>query len=334
MHRMRRLAYVVAAGLVLATAAPAAAGDPIKGAGSSFAEDIINAWAKDVGNVSYEGIGSGSGRAGLVAGNVDFAGSDVPAKAEERTEIDKRGGTVHVPVTAGGLAIVYNVGELESLKLSGPTLAAIFSGKVKKWNDPAITLDNGAPGPDRDITVFVRSDKSGSTGILTGYLSAAGEGQWNGGQTEQFPAGAGQQGVEGSSGMTKAVGDTDGGVGYVDHGDARSAKLSETRVINSSGNARPPDAASVSAALDQAKTNADGTVEMNFTAGGQAYPISSVSYVITTGQIPGPKHETMKAFLDHALGAGQGKADGLGYAPLPAKLQAFAQEQASKIKAG
>jgi phosphate transport system substrate-binding protein len=241
---------------------------------------------------------------------------------------------VYVPETAGGLAIVYKVDGMAQLKVSGPTLAKIFSGKVKKWNDPAIAVDNGAPGPDLAIQVFVRSDKSGSSGILTNYLAAAGGGEWTAGGSEQFPTDGGQQGKEGSSGVADAVAATNGAIGYAEHGFAKEKKLAEALVKNGGGAFRPPDAPSVTAALEEAKPQQDGTVEINYNPGGNAYPISSVSYLIVPTKLAKGKYDTMKAFLDHGLGPGQGKADGLGYAPLPAKLQDHAKQHAAKISAG
>lgn len=330
---MRIRVLALTAGLVLATAGTAGAGEPVKGAGSTFAEKIITAWAADSGGVTYEAVGSGAGRAKLVAGEADFAASDSPAKDDERQALAGRGGAVHVPVTAGGLGIVYKV-DGAKLTLSGPTLAGIFSGKIKNWNDPAIAGDNGSPGPDLPITVVYRSDKSGSTATLTAYLTSAGGGQWGGGVTEQFAGGPGQQGAEGGSGMAGAVSGKPGAIGYVDHGTAKKAGLAEAMVKNGAGQKTAPDAAAVSAALAAATTHDDGTVSLNYQAGGSAYPITSLSYLVTTGKLAAGKHDTLQAFLAHALGSGQDRADGLGYAPLPEKLRSFAKAQAAKIKAG
>jgi phosphate transport system substrate-binding protein len=323
-------------GLTLASGPSAWAGDPVKGAGSTFAQKIIQQWSADTGGqVAYDGVGSGGGRAKLIAGEVDFAASDVPAKPDEVNQLKaKYGDIAHVPETAGGLAVIYKVDGLQQLKISGPTLARIFSGKVKNWNDPAIAADNGSPGPNLAIQVFVRSDKSGSSGVFTSYLAATAGGDWSAGSTEQFPTDAGQQGKQGSTGVADAVAGTNGGISYVEHGVARDKSLAEALVKNGGGAFRPPDAASVSAALDTAKTNGDGTVEINYNPTGQGYPISSVSYIIASTKLAKGKYDTMKAFLDYGLGAGQGKADGLGYAPLPAKLQDFAKAQAAKMSAG
>src|SRR5207237_8896003 len=129
---------------------------------------------------------------------------------------------------------------------------------VKNWNDPAIAADNGAPGPNLGITVFVRSDKSGSTGVLTGYLSAAGGGAWKGGTTETFPPGGGRQGRDGGSALATALAASDGAIGYVDHGTAVSNKLSEVMVKNQAGQFRAPDPGAVMAAIDEAPTHPDG----------------------------------------------------------------------------
>jgi phosphate transport system substrate-binding protein len=324
------------AGLVFAPGSSARAGEPVKGAGSTFAQKIVQQWSADTGNqVAYDGVGSGAGRTKLINGEVDFAASDTPAKPDEVTKLKaKYGDFVYVPETAGGLAIIYQVNGLAQLKVSGPTLAKIFSGKIKNWNDAAIAADNGAPGPDLAIQVVVRSDKSGSSAIFTSYLGAAGGGEWKGGTTEQFPTDAGQQGKEGSSGVAAAVAATNGAISYVEHGFAKEKKLPEALVKNGGGSFRPPDAGSVTAALDQAKAQPDGTAEVNYNATGNAYPISSVSYLLIPAKLVKGKYDTIKVFLDHALGAGQEKADGLGYAPLPPKLQDHAKQQAGKISAG
>lgn len=336
-RRTSWVAALVAVSIALAAGAPAGAGEPVAGAGSTFAQKIIQKWSEDVSGqgvqVSYKGTGSGDGRAQLIAGSVDFAASDVPAPAADAEKLRaKYGDIVHVAATSGGIGVVYNVSGA-GIKLSGPTLAKIFSGAIKNWNDPAIAGDNGSPGPDLAITVFVRSDKSGSSGVFTGYLSAAGGGEWKAGTTETFPTDNGQQGKEGGSGVADAVKATNGAVGYVDHGVAQAKGLAEVLVKNAAGQFRPPEPPNVSAAIDEAKTKPDGTLEVTYEPKNpRAYPISTVSYVIAPTKLGGTKAETLKAFLGYALSAeGQGKAAPLGYAPLSEKLQGFGQEQVAKI---
>ena len=149
----------------------------VTGAGATFPLNMIEQWKSDFNkstgvSIAYTGVGSGAGRAQLIAGTVDFAGSDVPAAAAEVQQLnDKYGSFVSIPEIAGAISVQYNLPGITGLKLSGATLAKIFSGKVTSWNDPAIAADNGSAGPNLPIQVFVRSDKSGTSGVFTDYLS-------------------------------------------------------------------------------------------------------------------------------------------------------------------
>ncbi|MGH8992437.1 MAG: phosphate ABC transporter substrate-binding protein PstS [Acidimicrobiia bacterium] len=337
----RRFLLVLVASLALVTAQNASAGDPVTGAGSTFAEKVINQWAGDVApqgvSVTYTGTGSGDGRLELINGEVDFAASDLPAPTADADKLKARyGGFVHAVITSAGIAVVYNVPGLTELKLTGPTLAKIFSGTITNWNDPAIALDNGGPGPDQPIKVIVRADKSGSSGVFSGYLEAAGEGNWTGGTTENFPAPANGEGRQGGGALAQAVADTPGAVGYIDHGGAMAKSLAEVKVRNAAGANVGPDPEGVRQAIDEAKQNPDGTLTLTYKpkAAG-AYPISTVSYVIAPNKMPAAKHETFKAFLTHGLSkGGQDSVLGLGYAPLSEALAAFSQQQADQIAAG
>jgi phosphate transport system substrate-binding protein len=323
---------------VLASSGAASAGDPVKGAGSTFAQKMITQWATDVAGkgiqVSYTGTGSGDGRAKLMAGEVDFAGSDGPASATDADlAYDKYGGLVHVPITSGGIAAVYNAKEFPDLKLSGPTLAKIFSGTITNWKDADIAADNGGAGPDLPIKVFVRADKSGSSGVFSGYLSAAGDGNWKAGTTETFPAPKNGEAREGSDALAQGVIDTRGGIAYVDHGKAMSKQLSEVRVKNAAGNVRGAEVGAVKAAIGEATMNDDGTLTLTYTPKSpDAYPISTVTYVITAKKMAAKKAETLKAFLTYGLSqTGQDKAPANGYAPLPEKIRSHSTSQVDKI---
>ena len=134
----------------------------VTGAGATFPLNMIEQWKSDFNkstgvSIAYTGVGSGAGRAQLIAGTVDFAGSDVPAAAAEVQQLnDKYGSFVSIPEIAGAISVQYNLPGITGLKLSGATLAKIFSGKVTSWNDPAIAADNGSAGPNLPIQVFVR----------------------------------------------------------------------------------------------------------------------------------------------------------------------------------
>jgi phosphate transport system substrate-binding protein len=335
-------ATLLAAGaLLLATPAAMAATHPdvtVTGAGATFPLNVIEQWKADFKNsnnvtIAYTGVGSGAGRSQLIAGTIDFAGSDTLASADETNQLKaKYGDFVYIPETSGGIAIMFKVSGLSSLKLSGPTLAKIFAGTITNWNDPAIALDNGAPGPNKPIQVFVRSDKSGTSGVFTDYLSKAAPSDWTKGKTETFPTDGGQIGKSGSDGVANAVAATDGGIGYAEHSFAVERSLTEVAVKNGSGAFKQPGAANVTAAIDDATINGDGSLALNFlTSAAEAYPISTVSYFLVPTKMDTNKGDNLKAFLAYVLGAGQAKATTLNYAPLPAKIVSLSTAQAAKV---
>jgi phosphate transport system substrate-binding protein len=332
---------VLVTGTLLAGAHGAAAGDPVTGAGSTFAEKVVKLWAGDVGaqgvQVTYTGTSSGDGRLKLINKEVDFAASDGAAPPADADRLRATyGGFVHVPILSGAISVVYSVAELPTLKLTAPTLAKIFSGTITNWNDPGIAADHGTAGPDRPIKVFVRADKSGSSGVFSGYLEAAGDRNWAGGTTENFPAPANGEGRTGGGALAQAVADTAGSIGYVDHGAAISKQLAEAQVKNPHGSWRGPETSAVRSAIDEAKQNPDGTLTLTYKPkGDNAYPISTVSYLLAPTKLPAAKYDTLKAFVGHALSRpGQDKITTIGYAPLSDTMLKFSSQQAAQISAG
>ena len=164
------------AGLIATCAlvASASAAD-LTGAGATFPYPIYAKWAdaykKSTGTgLNYQSIGSGGGIKQITAKTVDFGASDMPLKAED---LDKLG-LMQFPAIIGGNVPVYNLKDLKSgqLKFTGELLAAIYLGKISKWNDPAIAaLNPGVKLPADAISVVYRSDGSGTTFIWTNYLS-------------------------------------------------------------------------------------------------------------------------------------------------------------------
>jgi phosphate transport system substrate-binding protein len=312
----------------------------VTGAGATFPLNMIEQWKSDFNKssgvtIAYTGVGSGAGRTQLIAGTVDFAGSDVPAAAAEVDQLKaKYGDFVYIPETAGGISVQYNVPGLTGLKLSGVTLAKIFSGAITSWDDPAIGADNGAPGPKLPIQVFVRSDKSGTSGVFTEYLSKVAPNDWKAGATQTFPTDKGQIGKAGSDGVANAIKAAQGGIGYAEHSFAAERQLGEVLVKNGAGEFKGPDTANVTAAIDAAGINPDGTLTLNFNATNPGvYPISTVSYLLVPTKLDPAKADNLVAFLNYALGDGQGKAAGLGYAPLPDRIRKASQTAVSRINA-
>jgi phosphate transport system substrate-binding protein len=342
--RIRRTVLAVA--LTAATAGMPAAGAgtaavvpdvALEGSGSTFASKLIQQWTTDVGSlglkVAYEGTGSSAGRKAFVDGSVDFAGSDVPFSAEEAKAAQAaRGGFVYVPATAGGIALMFKLQGVSEVKLSGPTIAKILSGTITSWDDAAIAADNGSKLPKTPIKVFVRSGGSGTSSVLTGYLSAVAPSEWKAGVTDTFPTDKGQTGVKGSDGVADAVAKTEGAIGYAEAGFADERKLPVVAVRNGAGSFRKPTAEAVTAAIQGSKVKDDATIELNFSGpDAAAYPISTVSYIIAPVKTEAAKATNLKAFLGYAIAEGQGKAAGLGFAPLPANLLKVDAAQIAKI---
>src|SRR3984885_13204123 len=167
--------------------------------------------------VNYGGGGSGAGRTALYAGTVQFAGSDSPIPSKEASEVPAGKTVLYFPVQIGPIAIAYNLSGVTGLKLDAPTLAKIFQGQIKTWDDPAIkALNPGLSLPSTAITLAVRSDGSGTTANFTQYLvDAAGSGWTLGtGSTVKWPSTA--RAGDGGSGVAQIIKSTAGAIGYVD----------------------------------------------------------------------------------------------------------------------
>ena len=163
--------------VLLATGASVATAQQITGAGATFPAPIYQKWFGDYHNahsdvqINYQSIGSGAGVQQLTSGTVDFGASDMPMTDEQISKIKTH--TLHFPTVLGAAVPVYNVpGGPADLKFSGETLAEIFLGKIKKWNDPALAKDNpGVKLPAQDIVVVHRSDGSGTSFMWTDFLA-------------------------------------------------------------------------------------------------------------------------------------------------------------------
>src|SRR5581483_5025774 len=196
-------------------------GTELIGAGSTFVYPIMSKWIADYQakapnvKINYQSIGSGGGIQQLAQGLVQFAASDV---ALEDKKAGDMGGLVQIAESAGPVCITYNLPDLKQpLRLSGPSLAGIFLGTIKNWQDPQIKQDNpGVTLPKVDIAVAHRSDGSGTTNIFTTYLSAVSP-DWKSkvgqGLSVSWPVGIGGKGSEGVTGVVKQ---TPGAIGYVE----------------------------------------------------------------------------------------------------------------------
>jgi len=320
----------------------------LKGAGSSAQQSAMDAWRaayqqKNSGvTVNYDPSGSGAGVQQFNAGAIDYAGSDAaldPTKGEVDAAKKRCGANaLEVPDYVSPIAMVYNLAGVDKLQLSPKTASAIFDGKIKKWNDPAIAAENsGAKLPDTAITPVHRSDESGTTKNFTDYLSKAGEGAWSYPADKVWPIKSGEA-ANGTSGVIAAVKAGDGSIGYADESQVgklsvASIKVGDAYVAPSAdGAAKALEASPV----DTTRTQGDLAIKVDRTTTAPgAYPLMLVSYLIACPTYPADKADLVKGMLSYIVSTeGQQKAaDNAGSAPLPASLQKKAADIVNTISA-
>jgi phosphate transport system substrate-binding protein len=288
----------------------------------------------DKATIEYNPTGSGAGIKNFYGGLVDFAGSDSALKTEAVdgvVEADKakqrcQGNPAwDLPMVVGPIAFAYNVDGVDRLVLNAEVLSKIFTGAIKTWNDPKIAaLNPGATLPNAPITVFFRSDESGTTENVTKFLSAAGKGVWT------APPGKAWTGVgEGknkSSGVAQGVTATKNSISYMEWSYARDNKLKTAQLDNGAG-ATELTAATVAKAVAEATVKGTGhdlplSIKYTGTSAG-AYPALLVTYeVVCSKGLAADKTAIVKDFLGYfASPDTQSSLEKLGYAPLPADLQ-------------
>ena len=286
--------------------------------------------------VNYNPTGSGAGIKQFNAAQVDFAGSDSALKTEgadgaqsEAAQAAKRcqgNPALNLPMVIGPIAISYNVDGVDKLVLDGPTAAKIFQGTIKTWNDPAIAkLNPGVTLPSAPISVFFRSDESGTTENFTKYLAASGAGAWTGEPAKKWTGtGAGK---EKSAGVAEAVKSTKNSITYVEWSYAVDNKLGIAQIDNGSGTPIELSAESAGKALAAAKpagTGSDLALKLDYaTKAPGAYPIILVTYEIAcTKGLPAEKTALVKSFLSYFVSKeGQASLTDLNYAPLPEEIR-------------
>ena len=304
-----------------------AGGATITGAGSTFVYPVLSAWASDYANssgtkVNYQSIGSGGGISQVKAGTVDFGASDQPLDSGELAASK----LAQFPIVIGGIVPVVNLTGIETgkLRLTGPLLADIFAGKVKKWDDPAIvTINPGVKLPSAPIAVVHRSDGSGTTFNFTHYLSQvspswkAGPGE---GKTVSWPTGVGGKGNEGVAAYVKQLPNS---IGYVEYAYVLQNGMNYASLQNAAGNFVMPSAATFSnaaATADWTKAQ-DFNLVMTNAPGPNAYPITASVFILMPIQAKDPaRSKAALEFFRYVLNSGQEQAKKLDYVPLPAEL--------------
>ncbi|HEY2713611.1 MAG TPA: phosphate ABC transporter substrate-binding protein PstS [Chthoniobacterales bacterium] len=324
--------------LLLGLAATSFAQMTINGAGATFPYPIYSKWFDAYAKVdpsarfNYQSIGSGGGQKQILAQTVDFGASDGPMSDENLAKAP--GKLLHIPTVAGAVVLTYNLPGNPNLKLDGETVADIFLGKIKKWNDPKIASTNqGMTLPNEDIVVVHRSDGSGTTYIFTDYLSKVSP-EWKskvGNNTSvSWPAGLGGKGNEGVSGQVKQ---TPNSIGYVELIYATQNKMPYAELKNAAGEFVKPTLDSVTAALATANIPDDFRFSITNAAGKDAYPIAGATWLLVyEQQKDATKGKKLVEFLKWAETQGEQMAKDLDYAPLPETLQKRVMDRINEIK--
>ena len=317
-------------------------GGELTGAGSTFAFPLYSRWATDYKDktgvkVNYQSIGSGGGIRQFSEMTVDFGATDGPMTDEELSKA-KGGAVLHIPTALGGVVLTYNLAELKTpVKLTADIIADIFLGKITKWNDARLSVVNpGAALPARDIIVVHRSEGSGTTFVLTDYLSATTPG-WTSavgkGKDVKWPVGLGGKGNEGVTGQIKQ---TPGSFGYVELAYANQNKLPAALVRNAAGNFVAPTVASITAAAagvaEKLPANSDYRISIVNAPGTDAYPISSFTWILMyRTPTDTMKGRTLAAFVQWGLTDGQQVESSLDYAPLPELIAARLRQRMDSL---
>jgi phosphate transport system substrate-binding protein len=328
------LSFLLVAGAV----APASAQLLINGAGATFPAPIYTKWFDEYTKIdpsvrfNYQAIGSGGGQKQILAETVDFGASDGPMSDANLAKAPRP--IWHIPTVAGAVVVSYNLPGDPALKLDGPTLAAIYLGKVTKWDDPAIAGQNpGVTLPDQDILVVHRSDGSGTTFIFTDYLSAVSP-EWKEGVGKgvsvSWPAGLGGKGNAGVAGQIKQ---SPGAIGYVELAYAHQNQLPFADLKNAAGKYVKATIGSVTAALATATIPDDFRFSMVNAPGDDSYPIAGVTWILVYSvQKDSAKGQKLVQFLTWAYTDGERMAAALDYAPLPPAVQQRVLDRVNSIK--
>jgi phosphate transport system substrate-binding protein len=313
----------------------------LNAAGATFPYPIYNRWFTEYNQlhpnvmINYQSIGSGGGIKQVSDGTVDFGASDGPMSDQQLADAKVK--VMHVPTVLGAVVPVYNVpGVSATLNFAGDVIADIYLGKISKWNDPRLVKDNpGVNLPNQQILPVYRSDGSGTTYIFTDYLSKVNP-DWvakvGKGTSVKWTAGVGAKGNEGVSGMVRQ---TPGAFGYVELIYALQNKMAYGAVKNQAGKFLQGSADGVTAAAAAAAQTmpADYRVSITNAPGDTSYPISSFTWLLIPTQFADPaKGTAVKDFLTWMLEHGESEATGMGYAPLPAQVQAMVRNTITTIK--
>ena len=335
---MKNLKAIAAASLGLCLSLSAFSQD-VTGAGASFPAPLYSKWAaeynKAIGQkVNYQSVGSGAGIKQIDAKTVDFGASDMPLKDEDLAQKNQ----MQFPTVIGGVVPVVNIAGVTpgQLKLTGEVIADIFLGKIVKWNEPAIkALNPNLNLPDAAIAPVRRSDGSGTTFLVTNYLSKV-SADWKAkvgdGTAVNWPTGAGGKGNEGVAAFVSRLPNS---IGYVEYAYVKQNKMVFAQVKNAAGNYVSPDDSAFKAAAAGADWSKSFYQILTNQPGKDSWPITGATFILMhkTQDKPEKAAATLK-FFDWAYKNGDQTADDLDYVPMPAGVKDVIRKSWGQIKDG
>jgi phosphate transport system substrate-binding protein len=316
----------------------------LNGGGSTLISPLLEKWTdayrkeKNV-KVNYLTLGSSAGIQQLTSLTLDFACSEAPLTEEQlKLARDAGGDVMYVPVALGGIVPAYNLnGVAKPLRLSGPVLAGIYLGDIKKWNDPAVAeINPGVDLPALDIAVIHRADGSGSTYVFTEFLSKVSK-SWQSkigtGAAVKWPVGTGARGNEG---MVEALKKKPGAIAYVELLHALQSKLSYGSVKNKAGNYILASLESVVATAEGAADDMppDLRLSLTYRPGKDGYPICGCTFAVIYAKQPDGKGQRLVEFLRWVTQEGQEYNTDLYYARVPPSLAERVEKRLKDVKFG
>jgi len=304
----------------------------LQGSGSTFVKPMMDKWTSEFGKINpniridYQSTGSGAGIKAIQNQTADFGATDA-AMTDDELRQASAGQIVHIPVVLGAVVLTYNLTEIsQPLRLTPQLISDIYLGNIKKWNDPRLAAENsGVPLPNADITPVFRADGSGTSDVITDYLSkTVPEFKQKIGRTKnpQLPQGIGI-GAKGNEGVMGQVKNTPNTIGYVELTFAKANNLPSAVVKNKAGTFVEPNSDTVSnaAAGMVAGLPEDLRSDITDSEGANAYPISGIVYVLAyTDQKDAVKGKALADFLWWSIHDGESFVRDLQYAPLPPEL--------------
>ncbi|MGQ0542103.1 MAG: phosphate ABC transporter substrate-binding protein PstS [Blastocatellia bacterium] len=317
----------------------------LQGSGASFPKPIYEKWVSEFGKlnpnirIDYQATGSGAGQKALLSKTADFGASDDPMSDEDLKSAGSE--VLHIPTVLGAVVLTYNVESVkEPLKLSGQTIADIYLGNIKKWNDERLKKDNPSLNlPNADILPVYRADSSGTSAVFTDYLSiTVPEWKQNVGTNKQpsWVTGVGV-GAKGNDGVMGQVKQTPNSIGYVELTFAKANNLPAALIKNKAGEFVEATLESVSAAAAESvtKTPEDLRVQITDADGTASYPLSSYTYILVyKEQSDAAKGKALADFLWWSIHDGEKFAKDLHYSPLPAEVVKKVEAKISSMTSG